>query len=167
MTKELEHNLLNNLSPFNTFTLKPELDLEIDDLRETLLRVLKFIQMYYPNEKLYISDDWHEHDGFITDSKTITIDTILKKMKTNKSFYQWRNGAHEVYKLINPESYNFMLRFYIMDLDDNLPESPGIWGTFTFSACGAEVNELKKWIGSKRPETFGTKQYFELNSAKS
>ena len=41
-------------------------------LRQVLLAVVPALQKLWPNTKLLMLDDWHEHDGYVSNEQPVT-----------------------------------------------------------------------------------------------
>jgi hypothetical protein len=68
MTPELQRRLSASLPPFDGTTIAVCDDPTVDEV----LDMLQFIsgQLATQNGDLFLFDDWHEHDGFLTEPKT-------------------------------------------------------------------------------------------------
>ena len=79
MTPELEKRWKTGDKPFDGEIITSSTDSSM----ETLLKVMKyFLEIVVdPTDKLSIYDDWHEHDGFITHSKSIAVDQLKSLVK--------------------------------------------------------------------------------------
>jgi hypothetical protein len=116
--------------PFNqTIFIQDDL-MKLENLHNVLFHVVKFLKNKFPNAKLFLNHDWHEHDGFINNSENIYWNDVDTRLKSAESLYDTRDGDYHVRITIYPSDLKFILRYHILDEDDDIELYPGIWGDF-------------------------------------
>ena len=116
MTPELEIRWKSGEIPFNGNIVTSCTDSSM----ETLLEVMRiFIETVVdPSDKLFIYEDWHEHDGFITSGKPISFSDLKAILTESESLKSSTQGDDEVRTSIYPDNYSWLMRWCI-DLEDN------------------------------------------------
>lgn len=91
-----------------------------DSSKETILKVMSiFINVVVtPSEKLFIFDDWHEHDGFITEAKEISLEDLKSKTADVNALKASTHGGYEVRTSVYSTSNDWLMRWCI-DLEDD------------------------------------------------
>jgi len=141
MDEILENSWKNRTKPFDNESLCLNDLVRISDLRQSILAIFEILQIRYGNEELFVNDDWHEHDGFITPSRKTSWQLIEETLKSDKSLYESRHGDFCVYNLLFTRNRDFVLRIYVSDEDDDT-EYPGIWGEFTVTSAPELLKEI-------------------------
>jgi hypothetical protein len=149
MTPDLEKRWYAGEKPFDGEIITSSTDSSMD----TLLKVMKCFEdmVIELTERVFLYDDWHEHDGFITDDKTITIEELKSMIKDSKSLRSNTHGDFEVRTAVHSESNNWLMRWCI-DLEDNA------YCDFEFCVSNTGDKKVLELIHSINPE--------ELNRAK-
>ena len=119
-----------------------------DDLVICINVILRILEPKFGNQNLFILDDWHNHDGFVNNSKTIQwtkFDTITNSAS---SLYNNRFTDDYVFSSFYPESLEFLLRIDVLDEDDD-ELYPGIWGEFNLFANDEVINEITNQLSKE------------------
>jgi hypothetical protein len=136
MNTELEKRWKEGKKPFDGKVLSLEDFFVLPELLEFLKTISMVLKQRYSNLGLFILDDWHEHDGYLTSANECSWKLIDEILSSKKSLYNSRPGDTFVRKAIFPENLEFLFRYYVMDEDED-SEYPGIWGDFDI--CGPSV----------------------------
>lgn len=92
MDKRLNDLWLAGGYPFNQETIILEDLTQISDLLRCLQRVTNNLENKFGNVTLYHNHDWHQHDGFINNSKVISWEEIKSDLENEKTLYDSRHG---------------------------------------------------------------------------
>lgn len=155
MTPDLESRRKSDNKPFDGEIITSSADSSM----ETLLKVMRyFIEIVIdPSDRLLVYDDWHEHDGFITDSKVIALEDLKGKVKNSESLKVSVHGDYEVRTAVYPDNYKWLMRWCIDTEDD-------AYCDFEF-CCSKEANqdglELMYSINPEGLNREKAKNYFE------
>lgn len=136
MNTELEKRWKEGKKPFNGNVLVLEDFFVLPELLECLKTISIVLKRHYSDSGLFMFDDWHEHDGYVTTASEYSWAMIDNILRSGKSLYHSRAGDTCVRKAIYPDNMEFLLRYYVMDEDEDR-EYPGIWGDFDI--CGSSV----------------------------
>ena len=129
-------------APFDQQVLHPDDWLPIDELRSSLATVMNVLRGQYPSAKLFGLDDWHEHDGYISPSRSSSYAEIESAFSTEKALYDARHGNYRVFRAFYSETGDFLFRFCVNDEDDD-EQYPGIWGSFDVSGSVALLESIR------------------------
>ncbi|MDB2506316.1 hypothetical protein N9X20_02080 [Opitutales bacterium] len=163
MNEDLEQAWKQSLAPFDTSykTLSLSDPADIEPARCLLLSIAKHIKMYFPNEKLLSLQDWHFHDGFVTDAKQVI--ELEKLFETDSSFRETSTGDDLVYVLVYPHSKEFILRWCIEEDENN-----ELKVDIDFTGLGVDIMEIRKRMNDfnlPKAEEIDAKTYFTQNYA--
>lgn len=164
MTEQLQSAWKTSSKPFHHETLFTEDFVPIVELQAFVSSIVRYIALYYPNNALFLFDDWHAHDGFIVQATPISIGELTERVGTVDSLYTWRQGDTEVYRSIYPETFDFLFRVYVCDKDEDPEHYPGIWGSLSFTGYGIDVAEIRKRghdVASLKLAQMNSKSYFD------
>jgi hypothetical protein len=74
--------------PFAEGALHPINDLPLDELSRLLSIIVTSLQLEYADVSLLHLSDWHEHDGYITQSKPTEWGALLAFVASSESLYE-------------------------------------------------------------------------------
>lgn len=116
MTPDLEKRWKAGDKPFDGKVVTSSTDSSM----ETILKVMQIFleEVVTPSEEIFIFDDWHEHDGFITESKKISVENLASKIADSDALKASTNGEYEVRTSVYSTSNDWLMRWCI-DLEDN------------------------------------------------
>jgi hypothetical protein len=164
MDKELQTDFQKGATPFDGDVIITSDLLEIGSLQESLLSIVKFLHNEFSSATLLTFEDWHEHDGFITESAPAKWDQLEGVLVNVKTLYDSRQGDTYVRRAYYPSSKEFLLRYYVLEKDEDPNEYPGIWGDFDVisdsDTLEGIVSGLRKDVCDKI-ERKGAKEYFD------
>lgn len=130
MNKPLQQRLESGDAPFagTTLYLSPP-----PDSREAMVRMIaiavKVLQRRHERNRLYVLNDWYEHDGYITDERPCSWDEIACWTQTPEHLAASCSGDWRVHTLVYSEDFGFCFRYWI-DVDDDQEHG--------FDVCGDE-----------------------------
>ena len=113
MTPELQRRWQAATAPFDGVVVATCDDPELSILQEMLLLATGELKGAFPD--VYVSDDWHEHDGFLTEPVRITWAELLERFASPLDLYDSRHRDEDVRVAIFPSSYEWLLRYCIAD----------------------------------------------------
>lgn len=152
--------------PFHAETIVPDDSIPISTLRQILLSIVGHCELYYPSDycTLYKFDDWHEHDGYVTDRHLTTFQDLRSGLESDELLYQLRHQDCNVYSAFYPDSLDFLCRYDISDENEEAEQYPGFWGDFSFTGYGFDLREIAKRLNDYNNVTFSkqnSKEYFD------
>jgi len=150
--------------PFNQIIYTIDDLVRINDLYYYLINIIQFLKNKFPNEKLFLNHDWHEHDGYINESQEIEWNNLDGILESTESLYNTRDEDYEVRITIYPQSLKFILRYYVLDDDDDPESYPGIWGSIDLTIDNNYKDEFDDIIIRKKIDCLTTtypKHYFD------
>jgi hypothetical protein len=148
MNTDLEKRWKEGKKPFNGDVLSLEDFFVLPELLELLRTISAVLKRQYSDSTLFIFDDWHEHDGYLTTETESSWKNIGEILSSEKCLYESRSGDTFVRKAIYPDNKEFLFRYYIMDEGED-SEYPGIWGDFDVCGPTALLSEIESWIVSE------------------
>ena len=155
MTPDLEKRWKATNKPFDGEIVTSSTDSSM----ETLLKVMRiFLDVVVtPSEDIFISDDWHNHDGFITEGKKISLDDLKSKIASGKSLKASTHGDYEVRTAVYSTCKDWLLRWCI-DLEDDA------YCDFEFCCSKSFSNRALELMYSINPSELNrtlAKEYFD------
>ena len=155
------------MPPFDGDCLHCDDQIELCQLRTLLTEIVNLVSANSSETSLYRLDDWHEHDGIITERTVVDWDSIDKIHVSDDSLYESRHGDSYVNWAHYPDDCSFLIRFDLLDADE-APKYPGIWGYCDLCAASSLIQTVKfaapDSIGSKLAIT-NAKDYFDQHYA--
>ena len=148
MNKELEKRWKEGQKPFDGNVLALEDFMVLPELLKFLKMLSMVLEKHFSDSKLFILDDWHEHDGYLTTANQCSWKMIEEILSSEENLYNSRSGDTFVRKAILAENMDFLFRYYIMDKDED-SEYPGIWGDCDICAPALVLTEIKAKLNSE------------------
>lgn len=121
MTPELQRRWQAAAAPFDGVVVATCDELQLSILQEMLLLAAGELQGAFPD--VYVSDDWHEHDGFLTEPSPIDWEELLERFSSPFALYDSRHRDEEVRVAIFPSSCDWLLRYCIQDSEPDYRDS--------------------------------------------
>ncbi|WP_133239336.1 hypothetical protein [Microvirga sp. KLBC 81] len=152
--------------PFE-LTLHADDLLPIKQLQEALSEIVGILKKIYSNQAMNYFDDWHEHDGYVTSSSPTTWEELERIISSEEILYAERNGDTYVNSAYYPASCDFLLRFEILDEDDD-KNYPGKWGEFDITSSPAIIKLIQSHLTAPAVEKLTTSlatDYFQKRYA--
>ena len=166
MDQNLEKRWRTIQAPFDGATLTLSDYVPVAELRDILIRLVSMLQRKsFGNLKKL--DDWHEHDGFIVESADATWEDLENALRDEDSLYESRQGDTYVRRAFYDASNHFLLRYYIMDKDEDADHYPGIQGDFDLTAQPVVIDEVRSIFESISDKIIvkNSKEFFDKNYA--
>ena len=162
------NNLLNqqwkkNEGLFRANIIDAAMEYPYDLQTDLLVYLYNFLEEHDFLDEIFYIEDWHEHDGFITEEKAISKSGLLEHLNTAEQRFlkmDWHHVSEIIY------SSNFILR-YSYDFDSGDEEDK--YANIQFSIYDNDLLEkvrrhLSYLIGDANNEVFtitGTKNFFD------
>ncbi|TWU60915.1 hypothetical protein V7x_52230 [Crateriforma conspicua] len=105
------------MPPFDGACVHNDDELNLGQLREILTAAIIELSKKYPTIDSF--HDWHEHDGFIVDSKSESWNTLRLAIQTDRTLFNSRHGDFAVRIAVCPTSYDWLLRYNIDEDDES------------------------------------------------
>jgi hypothetical protein len=128
------------LSPFDGDCIVSDDFLSVEDLRSLLAVVVPDLESRYAAQTLYAFDDWHQHDGYVTERRATDWGALAAVSGSDHALVASRQGDTYVHRSFYPEDCTFLLRYAVADEDSR--DRTGFAGTFDLSASSTEVARL-------------------------
>ncbi len=153
MDKLLYQLLDTHVQPFDEVVVSHENPISVADLSFILEKVFLFLSDKFSSEKLFLNEDWHNHDGYITKSKSVSWVDIKRVVKSIELLKQSIFDDDDyVYVTFYSESLKFLLRYDIFEADDEACQDNcatfELYGTQTF------IDEIMLKIEDKLENNF-------------
>jgi hypothetical protein len=117
MDSILESAWRNHEKPFQEETLAHENLIPISTLCLILLTIVDYCENLYSNCRLYSFDDWHAHDGYITSCQVTNFHDLHRAFESDTTLHNSMQGDDFVYKAIYPDTRDFLLRYYVSEIE--------------------------------------------------
>lgn len=111
MTPHLLASLNKGSAPFNGWCLHNREEWSLTQLHTVLQFTLPRLQSIAP--AVFSFADWHEHDGFVLDSRETTWPAILAEIRDNQALFASRNGDDFVRNAFHGPNHQWLLRYHI------------------------------------------------------
>jgi hypothetical protein len=155
------------LSPFDGDCLVVIDDvLSVEDLRSLLAVVVRELKGQYDAQALYTFDDWHQHDGYVTERRAMDWRELEAVSQTGDALIASRQGDTYVHRSFYPEDFAFFLRYDVPDEDSG--DGSGFAGTFDVSASSTMIARLTALVPvglGPRVRIERSKSYFDRTYA--
>lgn len=165
MDESLHIALKNGSEPFTGNTLHLSDLIPLKDLRALLEVIVAFLKAEVPGAVLQRHADWHEHDGYITESSPTNWEELASLVSSEQSLYDQRPGDDFVQIGIYEASGAFYLRINVIEEDGDPEQYPGRWGSFDVSAKESLLSKLKGALHCSRLSVSETRSYFNQRAA--
>jgi hypothetical protein len=130
----------SGLSPFDGDCLVTDDLLSVEDLRSLLGVVVPELQSENAVKTLYTFDDWHQHDGYVTERRLTDWGTLAAATGTVDTLLASRQGDTYVHRSFYTEDLSFLLRYDVAD--EECGDKTGFAGTFDLSASSTVVAKI-------------------------
>jgi hypothetical protein len=131
--------------------------LRLEELRAEVAEVVAMLPRAAEHRTFH---DWHEHDGYVTETESAVWDSLEEAVSDAARFVAWSSDDTAVRRAWYPPDFGFLLRWGISSLPDDFglpPGGPG--GQFDVTASRELVKRLSAVVpeGEIRP----AKEYFD------
>jgi hypothetical protein len=152
----------SGLSPFNGDCLRTDDQISVADLGALLTAIIPALQKDYASQGLYTFDDWHQHDGYVSDRRATEWSSLTAAAESQDALIASRQGDSYVHRSFYPEDFSFLLRYDVPDKECG--DKTGFSGTFDLSANSALIAKVLPLVPEKLRQRFQvepSKQYFD------
>ena len=111
MTPDLQQRLERSMPPFDGMCVHNVDGLSLAELRVLLKVTVAWLEPYYPDIRSY--RDWHEHDGFLVDSKPDRWSSLIAATASEQSLFDSRDEDYAVRIAFYPTNFAWLLRYNI------------------------------------------------------
>ena len=155
-----------DLSPFAGDCLYTHDLVTVEGLRAVLAVTVPVLAAGRDTEPLYTFDDWHRHDGYVTERRVVDWGELKDLTRSADRLLRSRQGDTYVHRAYYPADLSFLLRYDVPDEESG--DGCGFAGAFDLSAdppTTARVLALitPAWRSSLRIEP--SKGYFDRTYA--
>jgi hypothetical protein len=150
------------LSPFNGDCLRSDDQISVADLGALLTAIIPTLQEDYASQELYTFDDWHQHDGYVTDRRATGWSSFLATAESHDALIASRQGDSYVHRSFYPEDLSFLLRYDVPD--EECGDKTGFSGTFDLSSNSDLIARVLQLVPERLRPRFQvepSKQYFD------
>jgi hypothetical protein len=162
MDHELEARWRSGRAPFDQAILRCEM-IPLSVLQPTVQALVPVLML--PELRLYAFDDWHEHDGYVTQASAVAWSNLDEIVATEASLFDARHRDTYVRRAFYPESAEWLFRLCVLEPNED-EQYPGIWGTFDLSGTSSLCAGALSAIGGESSATLGdAKAYFDEHYA--
>ena len=154
------------LSPFDGDCLFANDLISVEDLRVLLTVIIPELQRASGSQALYTVDDWHRHDGFITQRRLTDWTSLAGLSRSAEALIESDQGDDYVYRSFYPEDLSFLLRYDVVDQSE--AGRPGFWGAFDVSAGSPTIARIFSLVPPALQPEFrieASKGYFDRTYA--
>jgi hypothetical protein len=130
----------NGLSPFDGDCILADDVVTVEELRELLASVIPELERQCAGQSLYTFDDWHQHDGYVTERRVITWGDLATVARSADVLVASRQGDAYVHRSFYPEDFAFLLRYDVPDEESGY--ATGFAATFDLSASSTRIARL-------------------------
>ncbi len=142
MDARLEQPWRNASCPFDGECLHLLDSVALAVLRASLTRIVDTLSARSTDSRPFIFDDWHEHDGYVTQSQETDRASLRRVLADDDSLYGSRQDDTYVRRAYYPEDTFFLMRYYVIDASEE-PSRPGVWGDFDVCGSSGLIDEVR------------------------
>ena len=128
------------LSPFDGDCLVTDDLVSVEDLRALLAVILPELEGEYGTQTLYTFDDWHQHDGYVTERRVTECGALTTVAQSLEALITSRQGDSYVHRSFYTEDCSFLLRYDV--LDEECGDGTGFSGAFDLSASPPKIARI-------------------------
>jgi hypothetical protein len=118
--------------PFDGDCLVTDDLISAEELRQLLGVILPALERGSAAQTLYTFDDWHQHDGYVTERRVMEWGASVAVTRSADALIASRQGDTYVHRSFYPEDFAFLLRYDVSDEESG--DASGFSGTFDLSA---------------------------------
>jgi hypothetical protein len=119
MDAEFEIRWREGRFPFDGTTVALTEYVPLATLREALLIAVGHLRQYRPTSTLWCLDDWHAHDGCVTEAQRTTWQELDALLSSSDGLKAASTGDTYVCRGYFPVERDYYLRLYVPDVSDN------------------------------------------------
>lgn len=118
MDAQLEQRWKDGKPPFDGSCLRLADHVPLPTLRSLLRAIVYELQQRLNHRPLLKFDDWHEHDGYITEAQPADWAALDRVLLNDESLKHSRHGDAYVRRAFYPDDLTFLLRYDVLDPDE-------------------------------------------------
>src|SRR4051812_48637239 len=103
------------LSPFDGDCLRTDDLISVADLASLLAAIVPALQRDFAAQVLYTFDDWHQHDGYVTERRATEWGSLSAAAQNRDTLLASRQGDSHVHRSYYPQDLSFLLRYDVSD----------------------------------------------------
>jgi hypothetical protein len=130
----------SGLSPFDGDILFTDDPISVQDLQAILLVIVPELEVDYAAQNLYTFDDWHQHDGYVTERRPTEWSSLAAVAQSADALIASRQGDTDVHRSFYPEDLSFLLRYDVSDEESG--DAVVFSGSFDLSANSTMIARL-------------------------
>ena len=142
MHEQLEHRWRTGKAPFDGQCIRLSDHIPLPTLRLLLRTIVDVLQERRKDCTLYRFDDWHEHDGYLTEARATNWEMLNQVLLNDQALHQSRHGDLYVRWAYYPEDFTFLLRYDVLDPDEE-PEIAEPEGDCDLCADADTIREVR------------------------
>jgi hypothetical protein len=128
------------LSPFDGDILFSDDPISVQDLQAILAVIVQELEVNYATQNLYTFDDWHEHDGYVTERRPTEWSSLAAVAQSADALIASRQGDTYVHRSYYPKNLSFLLRYDVFDEESR--DTIGFSGSFDLSADSTMIAKV-------------------------
>lgn len=162
MDKQLEQRWKNGKPPFNGQCIRLIDHIQLPTLRILLHTIVDVLYRRTKHCTLFRFDDWHEHDGYVTEALPTDWSTLDQILMNDQKLHESRHGDMYVRWAYYPDNLSFLLRYDILDPDEEVELSEP-YGDCDLCADEDTIREIRSKAGNVVDclEICCAKEYFD------
>jgi hypothetical protein len=156
----------SGLSPFDGDCLVTDDLISVEELGQLLGMILPELERGCAARTLYTFDDWHQHDGYVTERRAMEWGELAAVARSADDLVASRQGDTYVHRSFYPEELTFLLRYDVSDEEGE--DASGFSGTFDLSAQPDRIARMASLVPlplRSRLRIEPTKVYFDRTYA--
>ena len=162
MDAQLEQRWKTGKPPFDGQCIRLNDHVPLPILRSILLTIVETLQQRTKDGSLFRFDDWHEHDGYVTEALSIDWATLEQVLANDQKLHHSRHDDAYVRWAYYPDDLTFLLRYDVLDPDEE-PELSEPKGDCDLCADADIIGEIRAKIERFADclEVASAKEYFD------
>lgn len=142
MDAQLEQRWKDGKPPFDGSCLRLTDHVSLPTLRPLLRIIVDALQQRMMHRRLLRFDDWHEHDGYVTEALPTDWAALDQILMNDESLHHSRHGDAYVRWAFYPDDLTFLLRYDVLDPDEE-PELSEPMGDCDLCADAKTIGEIR------------------------
>ena len=163
MDAPLEQRWKTGQTPFDGHCIPLTDHVSLPTLRSLLRSIVHVLQQRTKDRSLFRCDDWHQHDGYVTEALPTDWATLDQILMNDQDLHHSRHGDAYVRWAYYPDDLTFLLRYDVLDPDEE-PELSEPKGDCDLCADAETIREILAKVEpafSDCLEVASAKEYFD------
>ena len=141
----------HQVAPFDAATLATPI-VATQELHSAVAAVVGLLRVTFPEAVLHTSEDWHEHDGFISEPQPVGWDSLELAVSSEAAFKHWSPTDTYVRRAWLADG-SFYLRWYFYDEGESLSvATPPTGGDLDLTAQRHVIEDVLDLLQERRIE---------------